>query len=148
MLFNEIWAFVKKAHEGQCYGKHPYTTHLWQVQEKVYELFGADKCTKRVALLHDVLEDTEYTEQDLLDMGIIKVIVDAVVLCTKTEDVGYTKYLRKISRNELAFKVKVADTYCNMTESIKEGNIKRVRKYGMQIEKLYKLRKEVVGDKA
>ena len=69
-------------------------------------------------------------------------MVDAVVLVTKVGGLSYSDYLRQIAGNEIAFKVKVADTYCNLTESIKGGDFKRVRKYSSQLEKLYKLRKQ------
>lgn len=48
--------------------------------------------------------------------------------------------MKGIVGNDLAFKVKVADTYSNLTESIKCDDTKRVRKYSQQLDKLYKLR--------
>lgn len=143
MLYKEIYELVKSAHKDQKYGNSPYTFHLVSVSDKVYELFGADLYTKKIALLHDVLEDTHITENDLRGMLIPDQVIRAVVLLTKTESLGYTEYLRNIVHNERAFKVKVADSYCNLTESIKIGDVKRIRKYSSQIEKLYKLRKEI-----
>lgn len=143
MLYKEIYELVKRAHKGQKYGNSPYTFHLVSVSDKVHELFGADLYTKKIALLHDVLEDTSVTEGDLRKMLIPDQVIEAVVLLTKTDSLGYTEYLRNITKNERAFKVKVADSYCNLTESIKIGDVKRIRKYSSQIEKLYKIRKEI-----
>ena len=145
---------VKESHGSQLYGNKPYTYHLDQVRDSVINLefpdismcpYGSEDLfykLEMVALMHDLLEDTEVTSEKLLELGYPEDVVAAVVLVTKVEGLSYTDYLRNIVKDDLAFKVKVADTYCNLTESLKDGNIKRIRKYSIQIEKLYKLRKD------
>ena len=142
MVYEQIVELAKESHGDQEYGNYPYICHLYEVKIKVYDLFGGSDHTSHAAILHDIIEDTEVTADKLLSLGVDPLVVEAVILVSKTPEVGYTEYLRKLSSNTVAWKVKVADTHCNLTESIKEGNFKRVRKYSSQLEKLYKLRKE------
>jgi len=92
------------AHTGQFdkAGK-PYVNHLEAVASK---LKGAEE--KTVAWLHDVLEDTDYTEEQLT-MFFSPKIVEAVVALTRQRGESYEDYLRRIARNPLAVQVKLAD---------------------------------------
>ena len=133
-----------EAHEGQMYGDYQYIRHILQVVNSSRKLFRPkidDDSLEIVALLHDSVEDCEeVTKDSLVSDGIPLKLVEAIILVTKKEGVSYKDYLKTLSRNELAWKVKVADTYCNLTESIKGGDVKRVRKYSKQIELLYKFK--------
>ena len=66
---------------------------------------------KVVALLHDVLEDTFVTEDNLVAYGFSQQIIEAVISVTKVRDNHYTykNYLKEIKKNPLARTVKVAD---------------------------------------
>lgn len=136
---------IYECHAGQKYGTQPYTNHLHNVR-KVWEDLGLyqseDEYLKGVIafLGHDLAEDSWVTKQHLLDLGFNTDAVGAIHLCTKYGDLSVKDYLRKLSVHELAWKVKVCDTYSNMTESIKDGNPKRVRKYSLQLELLYKFK--------
>jgi (p)ppGpp synthase/HD superfamily hydrolase len=136
------------AHLGQKYGNKPYTYHLRMVKDKVYELFRGTLSMEDVlrlqivALGHDLIEDTSETVNTLLDKGFEPRIVNSINLMSKHASLSYKEYLSRCVSDNLAFYGKVADTYCNLTESMKDGNFKRVRKYGSQLEKLYKLRKQ------
>lgn len=92
------------AHKGQFdkAGK-PYVNHLEAVASK---LKSAEE--KTVAWLHDVLEDTDYTEAQLT-MFFSPRIVEAVVALTKRRGESYEDYLRRIAQNPLAVQVKLAD---------------------------------------
>lgn len=68
------------------------------------------------AWLHDVIEDCEISAQDLLDAGISEGVVDAVVLLTRTKEVGGDDYYRAIRRNPIALAVKLADIADNTDE--------------------------------
>lgn len=76
---------------------------------------------KTVALLHDVLEDTEYTAADLLNLGYPLVVVTAVELLTRDKGVypDYHDYVRAIrySGNTMALRVKIADNADNSDEA-------------------------------
>ena len=64
-----------------------------------------------VAWLHDVIEDSELTADDLLERGISAPVVEAVRVLTRDERDDYTTYVERVraSRNALAITVKIAD---------------------------------------
>lgn len=118
-----------EAHKGQVdkagvpYINHPLTVaSLVDTEEE-----------KIVALLHDTIEDTNITEQDLLNYGFSNKIVEAVKLLTHNKNVPYMDYIAKIKDNELARKVKIADLTHNSDLSrlkeITEKDKKRYEKY-------------------
>lgn len=118
-----------EAHKGQVdkagipYINHPLTVaSLVDTEEE-----------KIVALLHDTIEDTNITEQDLLNYGFSNKIVEAVKLLTHNKNVPYMVYVAKIKDNELARKVKIADLTHNSDLSrlkeITEKDKKRYEKY-------------------
>ena len=88
---------------------------------------------KIVALLHDVVEDSHTTIQQLKDAKFSNKIVAAVSLLTKKENQPYDDYISEIKRNPLATKVKLADLKDNMSTSrlkkITEKDKLRIRKY-------------------
>lgn len=58
--------------------------------------------TTVVALLHDVVEDSDYTLEDLINMGFEKPVIDAIVLMTHADDVDYMEYVVAIKPNAIA----------------------------------------------
>ena len=90
---------------------------------------------KIVAILHDIIEDTDITEKDLLDIGFDDDIVEAVALLTRDKNMTYYDYIRKIkySNNTLAYWVKMADLKDNMDlsrlENITDKDKERVKRY-------------------
>jgi len=84
-------------------------------------------------LLHDILEDTKVKAGDLEAMGIPKKIVNAVKAITKGEDEDYDAFIRRVGRNKLARRVKIADLEDNMNirrlDSMNEEDFKRLQKY-------------------
>ena len=128
-------------HSDQLYGGRPYTYHLRCVFEKVNLLYGESpklKQLQQIAWLHDVIEDTEVTPQDLIDYGFELAVVGAVQAISKRETEPLNFYYDRVSKNKLAFKVKVADTLSNLEHSCREGMTKRINKYTNQIQELYK----------
>lgn len=140
-----------EAHEDQLYGKLPYITHLVEVDNLVVKAYGKTSqssepfskkpgdeidCLRAIAFLHDIIEDTDTTIDDLISAGICKEVAYAVNTLSKKEDVPYGLYIELINLNELARKVKLCDTAANLMNSIKEGNIKRINKYSKQIQLL------------
>ena len=71
---------------------------------------------KTVALLHDVLEDTDTTVDELRDMGFSEHIIDSLLLLTHDEKYSYEDYVKRIkeSGNKTAIEVKLADLTMNM----------------------------------
>ncbi len=82
----------------------PYVFHPFHVAEEMN-----DEETTIVALLHDVIEDTDYTLDDLRNMGFSNNVVEAVEVMTHLPEVSYEDYLRNLKKNPIAKKVKLAD---------------------------------------
>ena len=120
-----------------CYEAHkdqvdksglPYVFHPAHVAEQM-----TDEATTIVALLHDVVEDTDYTLEDLAAEGFGKDILEAVALMTHEDDVPYLDYVAKLKNNPIARAVKLADLAHNSDLSrigeIDEETRKRLEKY-------------------
>ena len=92
-----------------------------------------DETTTVVALLHDVIEDTDYTFNDLIAMGFDGSIIDAIELMTHEEGVPYMDYVEKIKSNPIAREVKLADLRHNSDlsrlDAPTEKDKMRVEKY-------------------
>lgn len=103
-------ALARRAHEGQLdKAGEPYINHPLHVAEAMDT--EEETC---VALLHDVLEDSHYTACDLREAGMSEEVVRAVELLTHDERVDYFDYVRALSSNALAAKVKRADLEHNL----------------------------------
>ena len=105
---------ARRAHAGQTRrdGVTPYVQHPEAVASRV----GDDPQGVAVAWLHDVLEDTAVTEDDLRAEGFPPAVVDAVAALTKREGVSYDAYLRGVAALPLARVVKVADMLSNLAD--------------------------------
>lgn len=82
----------------------PYVFHPFHLAEQM-----ETEETVIVALLHDVVEDTEYTIKDLSEMGFGETVVNAISLLTHDDDTDYMEYVLKIKQNPIAKAVKRAD---------------------------------------
>lgn len=67
-----------------------------------------------VGFLHDIVEDTEVTLGDLIEMGFPPYIVDAVDAMTRRKGEDYFEYVLRATKNPLALRVKHADLLDNM----------------------------------
>lgn len=107
---------------------NPYILHPLHVMENVNSKEG-----KIVAILHDIIEDTDVTEDYLLKIGLSKRIVDAVVALTRSKDMDYQEYIKNLISNPLAKEVKLADLEHNMDlkrlPTLEEKDLERNRKY-------------------
>ena len=106
----------------------PYAFHPFHLAEQM-----SDEKTTVVALLHDIVEDTEYTLDDLRKMGFDDDIITAISLMTHGENVPYMEYVAKIKENPIARAVKLADLRHNSDltrlDAVNEWDIQRVEKY-------------------
>ena len=82
----------------------PYVFHPFHLAEQMIT-----EETTIVALLHDLIEDTDYTIENLIDMGFDKSVTDAISLMTHVDGVDYMDYVRQIKENPIAKAVKLAD---------------------------------------
>ena len=119
---------AKKAYAGQVdkAGKD-YILHPMTVASCM------DKDTeKAVAYLHDALEDTDASVDELRNMFSTE-IVDAVITLTRNKDDSYFEYIQKVSKSKLAKKVKAADLLHNLDitriKEPTERDFKRLEKY-------------------
>ena len=118
------------AHAGQLDKSGlPYVLHPLHVAEQM-----DDEESTVAALLHDVAEDTDYTLDDIREMGFGERVVRALALLTHDKDVPYMDYVRKLADDPIARKVKLADLAHNsdMTRfdhEPTEEDLKRMQKY-------------------
>lgn len=119
-----------KAHEGQVDKSGlPYAHHPLHLAEQM-----DDETSTIVALLHDVVEDTDYTIEDIKDMNFGDDVMRALELLTHDEDVPYMEYVKLISSDPLATKVKLADLEHNsdlsrLNREPTEKDLERIEKY-------------------
>ena len=105
--------FAKEKHKGQKrIGGDDYITHPIAVCEIVKEL-GFDENYQIVALFHDLLEDTDATEEEIIKYGSSE-ILEAVKLLTKVKGYAMAEYIDAIKKNPIAFAVKAADRLHNL----------------------------------
>lgn len=113
----------------------PYVFHPIHLAEQM-----TDEDTTVVALLHDVVEDTSYTIEDLAALGFNDRVLAAIQLMTHADDVPYMDYVAKIKSNPIAKAVKLADLAHNSDitrmDVIDEKAIARVEKYAKAIKLL------------
>ena len=118
MLINKAIETAAKAHDGQVdKAGQPYIYHPLRVM-----LYAqGDERVKCAAVLHDVMEDSDMTETDLIKIGFGEDIITALKLLTREEGQDYFDYVRALKKNSIAKAVKLADLKDNMDMSrIKE----------------------------
>lgn len=118
-----------KAHEGQLDKSGlPYIFHPYHVAEQM-----TDEITACIALLHDVIEDTPMTIEELAAYGFPEEVIEGVRLMTHAKDVDYFDYVLKIKENPNATAVKLADLAHNSDTSrmdtVTEHDMERLQKY-------------------
>ena len=82
----------------------PYVFHPFHLAEQM-----TDEYTTVTALLHDVVEDTDYTLDDLKEMGYPDEVITALALLTHNDGSEYMDYVARIKPNPIAKAVKLAD---------------------------------------
>ena len=124
---------AKEAHAGQVdkagkdYILHPMTVASYMDTD----------VEKTIAYLHDVLEDTSVTVDELRN-HFSNEIVDTVITLTHRKDESYFEYIQRISKSKLAKKVKVADLLHNL-------DITRIKEPSKQdYERLEKYKKAIL----
>jgi (p)ppGpp synthase/HD superfamily hydrolase len=117
------------AHHGQTdrYGA-PYILHPLRVMERV-----ETETEKIVAILHDVVEDTKWTFDDLRKKGFGDEIIQALDCLTKREGEPYEEFVNRSAANPLARRVKLADLEDNMDirrmQAVTAKDAERLSKY-------------------
>ena len=130
IILDRAKEIAKAAHEGQVdkAGK-PYIEHPMRVMK-----MGKTVEEKIAGVLHDVVEDSEWTFEMLEKEGIPKDVMDALRCVTKlSEDEDYDHFIARVKTNPLAVKVKLNDLKDNMDitrlEEVTEKDLARLNKY-------------------
>ncbi|MGC8711953.1 MAG: HD domain-containing protein [Leptodesmis sp.] len=115
-------------HQGQVdKAGQPYIQHPLRVMHAV-----AGETEKIVAVLHDTLEDTAITLEEITS-NFGTEVAEAIVALTKNKDEDYFDFIRRVKRNAIATKVKIADLQGNLDLSrlsvVTEKDQARVSKY-------------------
>jgi (p)ppGpp synthase/HD superfamily hydrolase len=123
-------AIAVKAHKGQVdkVGR-PYILHVLQVM-----MAGKTDEEKIVGALHDVVEDTDWTFEQLGKEGFTKEIIEALKCVTKlSPDEDYEAFTNRVKKNHLAVRVKLNDLRSNMDltrlHEVKEKDLERFNRY-------------------
>lgn len=107
----------------------PYILHLIRVMEK-----GKNKIEKICGILHDIVEDTEWTFEEIEKEGFSIEIIEVLKLVTKeSEDEDYNHFIKRIMKNKTAISVKLNDLRDNMDitrlNHLTDKDLKRLNKY-------------------
>ena len=103
------------AHQGQSYPSpepEPFILHPLRVMLAV-----RGPLARMAAVLHDVLEDTELTAEDLRCQRLPEAVIDAVVALTRCRGTSYENYIERVALNPIARQVKAADIADNLANN-------------------------------
>jgi (p)ppGpp synthase/HD superfamily hydrolase len=130
-MLDRAISITSQAFEGKFdKGGQPYILHCLHVMNQMDE---NDMDLRCVAVLHDLLEDTEWTELDLLMEGFNGKVVKAIVALTKAKGQSYDDYIQQVKDNEMARKVKIADLKHNSDitrmKGVTDKDMERIGKY-------------------
>ena len=126
----EVIDLAIKMHEGQVdkLGK-PYIDHLFRVGFR-----GKSVSEMKVGILHDIIEDTDMTLSELKRTGLLSnEELDAIDHLTRKEGETYFDYINRVTKNELATKVKLNDLRDNLDltrfDEVKEEHLSLLNRY-------------------
>ena len=130
-LLGKVLVLATNAHAGQFdRGGNPYILHPMKV---MHYLKSDDEELQCMALLHDVVEDTKTTWDDLRDIGCTERVINGVKALTKMPGESYDQYKERVFANGDAMKVKMADlrhnTDIRRLKGVTEKDIIRMEKY-------------------
>ena len=130
IILDRAKEIARSAHEGQVdKAGRPYIEHPMRVMK-----MGKSMEEKIAGVLHDVVEDSEWTFEILEKEGIPKDVMDALRCVTKlSEDEDYDHFIARVKTNPLAVRVKLNDLMDNMDitrlEKVTEKDLTRLNKY-------------------
>ena len=140
VTIEEVLRIVVDAHEGQKdLDGNPVVLHPLTVG-----LMGRNRQEMVAGFLHDVVEDTDYTFDDLLAKGVEPEVVDVLRLLTHDRSMSYEEYVGRIasSGNEVAIRVKYNDLCHNLKRGRAGGHAKQVAKHEKAFSVIFPLIKQ------
>lgn len=128
-LLEQAITLAIERHTGQTQKNgDPYVLHPLHLMCQMHT-----ETERIVAVLHDVVEDTDTTLAELEEMGFSDSVLAALTLLTHDPAVSYDAYIEAIRPNPLARRIKLADLRHNMDilrlENITDRDVRRLRKY-------------------
>jgi (p)ppGpp synthase/HD superfamily hydrolase len=128
-MIERAFLLAIEAHKGQVdLSGRPYLYHIFYVATHITR-----KKAMVVAFLHDIVEDTNTTLEDLKEKGFDEEIVAAVEAITKRKSEKYIDFINRVKENSLATEVKLADLKHNIQikrlKNPTERDLKRIEKY-------------------
>jgi len=125
-----------KAHQGQKdKAGQPYILHLIRVMQK-----GKTELEQICGILHDLLEDTDWTADDLREEGFSEAVIATIQAVTKVDGETYNDFIDRILENETAIRVKINDLEDNMDirrlTEITPKDAERLNKYLLAYKRL------------
>lgn len=128
-LLEKAIIIATKAHSGQVdKAEESYVLHPLRVMLKL-----KTEDEKIVGVLHDVIEDTDVTYDDLRKEGFSEIIIEALKRVTKIDGEDYMDFVKRAKENPISSKVKLADLEDNMDinriANPTEKDFKRIEKY-------------------
>ena len=122
-------ALAVQAHRGQMEkAGQPYILHVLRVMCQL-----ETEHERMAGVLHDVVEDTSYTLDDLRRLGYPEPVVVAVDCLTRRTDETYEQFVERAGANPLARRVKLADIEDNMDirrlPTVTERDMERLNRY-------------------
>ena len=114
LIYKSLEIVTKLFNDQVDKGGMPYVIHLLKVYSGV-----SDYLEKVCALLHDVVEDTDITYDDLRSVGYNEEVIEILTILTKVKGEDYRDYISRIinSNNRHAMNIKLADLRHNMDSS-------------------------------
>jgi (p)ppGpp synthase/HD superfamily hydrolase len=127
-MYKEALKFIAKKHAGKKRRNgNPYIIHPIRVSQEV-----KSDTEKVIALLHDVLEDSDATPKEIEDLFGTE-IAAAVCILTHCKEEDYARYIERIKTNPMATTVKIADIADNLGDS---PTSKAITKYAEALDML------------
>lgn len=122
---------VAKFHGVTDKAGKPYILHCLRVMLGV-----TGDLAQQVAVMHDLIEDTDVTFEDLRQKGFDSKVIEALQLVTHTDDMTYTDYVVALKANNIARQVKLSDLNDNYSlgrvayrEQHSEKDARRIQRY-------------------
>ena len=131
-MYEKAVEIATTAHKGQTRrGGEPYITHPLAVASQF-----RDHRLKTVAVLHDVLEDTDVLQGGLLAWEISADVVRILVHLTHLDGESYADYINRLRVSPNAVAVKIADLHHNLSDLDPKRNRQRKDKYELALKLL------------
>lgn len=122
-------AIAVQAHQGQRdKAGAPYILHPLRLMMRMQT-----EAEMIAAVLHDVIEDTEWTPDGLRAEGFGAEIIEAIECLTRRPEETYDEFIERVKTSEIAWRVKIADLEDNMNisriETLTPKDLERLEKY-------------------